>query len=120
MSAAALVALAAFAAPCALVLTRQAPAGECEVPSAAVAVAQVEVTPLNNSSHVPVNIRIAFAPTAGPTRPLAPISLYPADRAGSFLVPLPRKSGRLVFTLIPDPRPLSVRIGPISWRTSAP
>jgi hypothetical protein len=123
MTAAALAAMAAFAAnatPCALVLTRQAPTGECGIPSAVLAVAEVRVTPLGNAAHVPVNLRIAFAPVGGSAQPLLPVSLYPADRAATFLVRLPRKEGRLVFTLIPGPRPLTVRIGPIIWRPLEP
>jgi hypothetical protein len=108
------------APPCDLTLTRQAPSGACALPPGVPVLAEVRVTPLDNAAHVPVNLRIAFEPTAGPQKPLAPVSLYPADRAGTFLVRLPRDPGSLVFTLIADPRPLSVRVGPIVWRTSEP
>jgi hypothetical protein len=114
-------ALSAFGAanaadePCQFSLTRQSPVGGCDIPSSAPAAMVLPVRPRANPAGVPVNLRIAVLTKSGESAMLPPVSLFPADQEGRFLLRLPMRASRLIFTLIDGPGQLAVDVGPVSW-----
>jgi hypothetical protein len=101
---------------CEFQLSRVAPTRSCPLPPQAPTVADIPVRPEVNPTSAPISLRIEFNPTSGPPIRLGAASLYPVNQSQTFAVRLPRKPGRLAVTLIPDPRPVTVAVGPIRWR----
>lgn len=81
-------------------------------------VAEIPVRPRINPASAPINLRINFIPASGPAIHLTSVSLYPVNQPQTFAVRLPRAPGQLTVTLIPDPRPVTIDVGPISWRSA--
>jgi hypothetical protein len=113
-------AAAAQAWACQFRLSRAAPVSACPLPAPAPLVADIPVRPGANPASAPISLRIEFAPPSGAAIRLASVSLYPVDRPQAFAVRLPRKPGRLTIALIPDPRPVTIDVGPIVWRYAEP
>jgi hypothetical protein len=101
--------------PCQFLLTRQSPVGGCDIPSGSPAAMALPVRPRANLAGVPVNLRIAVQTDSGESRMLPPVSLFPADQEGRFLLRLPTRASRLIVTLIDGPGQLAVDIGPVTW-----
>jgi hypothetical protein len=106
--------------PCELSLTRQSPIGECDIPTGSPAAMAMPVRPRANLTRVPVGLRIAVQTDSGENTVLPPVSLFPADQEGRFLMRLPAQARRLIITLMDGPGQLAVDVGPITWLPVAP
>ena len=51
---------------------------------------------------------------------LPPVSLFPSDQEGRFLMRLPVRAIRLIVTLIDGPGELAVDVGPVTWLPEVP
>ena len=122
LAAASLLLLAAAPTDCVVTLTPSASRATCALPADHPMIARVPVQPVENPGRVPIDVRIALLPEGGAETPLQSVSLFPADRPGTFALRLPRTAGtaRLVFALSPDAGHLVVRVGPVTYQYEEP
>jgi hypothetical protein len=120
--AASLLLLAAAPTDCVVTLTPSALRATCPLPADHPLIARIPVQPVENPGQVPIDVRIALLPEGGVETPLQSVSLFPADRPGTFALRLPRTPGaaRLVFALSPDAGRVVVHVGPVTYQYEEP
>jgi hypothetical protein len=103
-------------------LTSSASRATCALPADHPLIARIPIQPLENPGRVPVDVRISLLPDGGTETPLQSISLFPADRPGTFALRIPGTPGaaRLVFELSANSGHLVVRVGPVAYQYEEP
>jgi hypothetical protein len=78
------------------------------------------VRPRANPRRAPVNLRVSVHTNSGESTNLPPVSLFPPNQEGRFLMRLPVGASRLIVTLIDGPGELAVDVGPVTWLPEVP